>query len=144
MSARERVGKDELLGLSSSGESATRIWGTGHELEGVTVRLPSGERAIVLSVRGEYDDDTTLRYLDGPHAGTLTDRDTFAVRDYERDATAPTTAKRQPDARCPGCGGPLVEEIDQQAEGIPYWVCPVCCGAWDRDDLSDFLGRVGP
>jgi hypothetical protein len=54
-------------------------------LEGRVVVLPEGARAVVESHRGEYDDDTTLRYLDGPHKESLTDRDTFAIRRYLKE-----------------------------------------------------------
>jgi hypothetical protein len=51
-------------------------------LLGTAVLLPSGERALVLSVEHEYDDGCTLRYLDGAYKGTETMRDTYAVRRY--------------------------------------------------------------
>lgn len=51
-------------------------------LVGATIELPGGEHALVLSIEGEYDDDTTLRYVTGDYAGSLTQRDTFAVRRY--------------------------------------------------------------
>jgi hypothetical protein len=53
-----------------------------NDLIGSVVRLPSGERALVIAVEHEYDDGTTLRYLDGAYKGSTTMRDTYAVRRY--------------------------------------------------------------
>lgn len=50
------------------------------ELIGKEFDWPNDGRLRVLSVGGEYDDDTTRLRLDGPYAGSETDRDTFAVR----------------------------------------------------------------
>lgn len=53
---------------------------------GAIVYLPGDVRAEVIDVEHEYDDGTTLRYLAGPHKGTRTMRDTYAVRRYPRAA----------------------------------------------------------
>jgi hypothetical protein len=52
-------------------------------LIGKVVQLPDPAEALVLSIEHEFDDGTTLRYLTGPNAGELTQRDTFGVRKYE-------------------------------------------------------------
>lgn len=55
----------------------------GDPLLGRFVELPSGEHAMVLSIEHEYDDGTTLRIINGEGAGTLTMRDTQAVRTWK-------------------------------------------------------------
>lgn len=50
-------------------------------LIGRIVQLPDA-KAEVLDIEHEYDDGTTLRYVDGDHVGSLTLRDTFLVRKY--------------------------------------------------------------
>lgn len=61
----------------------TSPWGGKPDpLVGAIVELPGGDHALVLSIEGEYDDDTTLRYVTGDYAGSLTQRDTFAIRRY--------------------------------------------------------------
>ena len=57
------------------------LGGSGDPLEGKVVQMPDA-RALVLSIEHEYDDGTTLRYVDGPSGGALTMRDTFNVRKY--------------------------------------------------------------
>ncbi len=37
---------------------------------------------------------------------------------------------------CPDCNEPLVEQRGD--DGEPFWVCPVCSGAFDLDDLARF------
>lgn len=50
-------------------------------LIGRIVQLPDA-KAEVLSIEHEYDDGTTLRYVDGDYVGSLTMRDTFSIRNY--------------------------------------------------------------
>jgi hypothetical protein len=50
-------------------------------LLGRIIQMPDA-KAKVLDIEHEYDDGTTLRYIDGPHAGSLTIRDTYNVRRY--------------------------------------------------------------
>jgi hypothetical protein len=59
------------------------LFGKSDSLIGCVVWLPVTGRALVLDIEHEYDDGTTLRYLEGPNAGQLTMRDTFLVRRYE-------------------------------------------------------------
>jgi hypothetical protein len=49
-------------------------------LIGMVIDWPNDHRVRVLSIEGEYDDDTTCVYVDGPYAGSQTMRDTFTVR----------------------------------------------------------------
>jgi hypothetical protein len=50
-------------------------------LIGCVIQMPDA-RAEVLDIEHEFDDGTTLRYVDGPFKGSLTMRDTFNVRRY--------------------------------------------------------------
>jgi hypothetical protein len=64
------------------------------DLLGRVVVLPSGERAAVISVEHEYDDGTTLRYLDGPYKDSTTMRDTFLIRSYLKGVLCQKCKKR--------------------------------------------------
>jgi hypothetical protein len=48
-----------------------------------------GELIQVLAIYGEYDDDATCVYVDGPYTGLQTARDTFTLRRLARSQGIP-------------------------------------------------------
>lgn len=64
-------------------------------LVGTVIHWPGGDVLRVLSVEGEYDDDTTCVYVGGPHSGSQTQRDTFTVRRLAAVQASPDTEQER-------------------------------------------------